>query len=470
MISENSFINILIVDDEEDICELVSEILSDEGYSTRVASGYGSAVTSFEQKVPQLVILDVWLGDSDKDGIRLLQYIKAQNPYVPVIMMSGHGTIDVAVSAIQLGAYDFIEKPFESSRLCVSVSKALQSATLQKENENLKIKAKVTDYVLGVSQNVQDINASIERIAPLNGRCLIFGNKFSDKEDVARKIHNSSFRAQGQFSSINCAKCEPRYLELELLGSEVLTEDKTLVNRGLFDKTSSGTLFLDNIETMPYDVQEILLNVCIANSFVRIGGKSASPISLSSRIICGTSVDLKDMVNNGQFIKELYYHINVNKINILPLCKRPDDIPVLIKYYLNQMSKMYSIPEIRIDSDIMDILQSYKWERDVVELKSVADQIFLRVMAHSDKSMTVHKSDLPENIIKAIPISMQSKLEIPCDCNVFDLKIKEAKECFEREYYRAQLRKYAGNIQRMSDLIGIDRSALYRRLKHLKIK
>ena len=253
-----------------------------------------------------------------------------------------------------------------------------------------------------------------------------------------------------------------------MFGSEILTDDKTHVNRGLFDKTNSGTLFIDNIEAMPYTIQSKLLNVCITNSFVRIGGKRSTPLPLNSRIICGTSAKLSDMVNNGQFIKDLYYHISVNKVNILPLCKRTSDIPVLIRYYMNQMSKMYSMPEIGIDPEAMDILQSYKWEYDVFELRSVVDQIFSRVMSHSDKSTVVRKDDLPRSITEQEHPS--SKIEIACDSTVFDLGIREAKECFEREYYMTQLKKYDGNIQRMSNLIGMDRSALYRRLKHLKIK
>ncbi len=482
MVAGNAFIDTLVVDDEEDICELVSGILSDNGYSTRTAFGYGEAIKEIEKKIPQLVILDVWLGEGDRDGIRLLQYAKAQNPHLPVIMMSGHGTIDTAVTAIQKGAYDFIEKPFEPSRLLVSVSKALESASLQKENESLKVKAKVTDSVLGSSSNVREINLFIERVAPLNGRCLITGHKCSDKEDIARKIHNSSPRVQAQFCSINCSQCDARYLELELFGSEILMDDKAQISRGLLEQTNGGTLFIDNIESLPHEVQFRLLNAFISNSYIRVGGKQSSQLPLNSRVIAGTSINLVDAVNDGVFNKELYYHIGVNKVSILPLNKRVNDIPILIQHYLNQMSAMYSVPNVTIDPSVVAILKGYNWQNDMVELRSVVDWIFSQVISRHDKTMTVYKSDLPPNMLTSSPVSSVAFTDygngatqsvnssIVKDSSIFDLGIKEAKERFEREYYVSQLKKYAGNIQRTSEIIGMDRSALYRRLKHLKIK
>lgn len=481
MTAGNSFIDVLVVDDEEDICDLVSGILSDNGYSTRTAFGYGEAINEIEKKIPQLVILDVWLGAGDRDGIRLLQYAKSQSSHLPVIMISGHSTIDTAVIAIQKGAYDFIEKPFESSRLLVSVAKALSSANLQKENENLRIKAKVTDRVLGCSANVREINSFIERVAPLNGRCLITGHRCSDKEDIARKIHNLSPRAQAQFVPINCAQCEVRYLELELFGSEILVDDKQQISRGLLEQTDGGTLFIDNIDSLPHEVQRRLLNTFISNSFIRVGGKQTSRLQLNSRIIAGTSKALVDAVNEGTFSRELYYHIGVNKINVLPLNKRIIDIPILIQHYLNLMSTMYSVPNISIEPDAMAILKNYNWDHDMVELRGAVDWIFSQVVSKLDKSMVVYKSDLPPNMINSsltsnvndancANSSQLANKQVMQYNSIFDLGIREAKEQFEREYYTSQLKKYAGNIQRTSEIIGMDRSALYRRLKYLKIK
>ena len=474
--SGNSFINILVVDDEQDICELVSDILSDDGYTTQTASSYGDAITAINSKAFQLVILDVWLGEGDRDGLRLLQYIKEQNTIIPVIMMSGHGTINTAVVAIQQGAYDFIEKPFEPSRLLISVSKALESASLQHENATLKVRAKVTDFVLGNSPNVREINSFIERVAPLNGRCLIVGHKCSDKEDIAHKIHNASPRKYAQFCSINCLQCEPQYLELELFGSEITVSDQLQIRRGLFEKANNGTLFIDNIDVIPADLQNKLLTTFISRSFIRIGGIHSATLPLNSRIIFGTSINLEDKVSHDEFNRELYYQIGVNKVSILPLSKRINDIPILMQYYLNQLSLIRSSPKIVIDLKAEKILKSYSWPNDMIELRSVVDWIFSHVTAKTDNrysscvdTITVKQSDLPSSVT-GIPPEQTDATQFNRSDTIFNLEIKDAKEQFEREYYVAQLKKYAGNIQRVSKIIGMDRSALYRRLKRLQIK
>ena len=463
----NKFINVLIVDDEQDICEMVSGILADNGYSVRSTECYVDAVESIEDQVPQLVILDVWLGDSERDGMRLLQYIKNKYPHMIVIMMSGHGTIATAVEAIKRGAYDFLEKPFDSSRLIISIEKALEVYKLQSENNDLKIKAKVTDSIIGISTNIREVNKLINQIAPLNGRCTILGPKGSDKESIARKLHERSHRAKASFYVINCLQCNTKQLEIELYGSEIIVQNNTQISRGLFERSSGGTLFLDNIDSISPSLQNKLLSTLIDNKFKRVGARPENTIVLNSRIIIGVPNNIEDIIKQNLFNKELLYRLSPNKINILPLNERVQDIPYLLQYYLDQAVKVNHLIPITISSEVIEMLKAYTWPGDMMELKNIVDWILSRILSKGLKSTTVYMDDLPIDIFKSIPENTKS---VPFMATVSHLGIKEAKESFEREYFRNQLQKFSGNVSRVSKFTGMERSALYRKLRQLNIK
>ncbi|MDR2458557.1 MAG: sigma 54-interacting transcriptional regulator [Holosporales bacterium] len=313
--------NILVVDDEADIRELVSGILCDNGYETNVASGYVEAVSIVKAQRPNLVIIDVWLGDGDKDGLRLLEMIKRDHEYIPVIMMSGHGTIETAVAAIKRGAYDFIEKPFDSRRLIMSVEKAIETSKLQAENAELKIKAKVSDSIPGKSQNVVQIRQLINRIAPLNGRCVIISPLGSDREVVARNIHNNSSRAKGPFGVFNCRATHVGQLEANLFGTELNNSDTSATMKpGLLEKINGGTLFIDELVTAPHKFQLKLLKLLKEESFARVG--AAERMHIDVRIIASFPLNIQQLIDAGEVSDELYCRLNANTIKILPLKSR----------------------------------------------------------------------------------------------------------------------------------------------------
>ena len=460
------FVDIVIVDDEIDICEMVSGILEDDGYSTRCANCYVDAVQLIEDKVPQLVIIDVWINESERDGLRLLQYITEKYPETITIMMSGHGTIATAVEAIRSGAYDFIEKPFDASRLLISIEKALEVSKLKSENNNLKLKAKITDVVLGESNNVKEIKKNIIQFSKLNTRCAIIAPKGSNKEDIANEIHNLSPRSNAPFLSINCLRCNPKQLEVELYGSEIFVNEISKITRGLFERASGGTLFIDNMDSVPLDLQAKILNTFILNKFNRVGDKNNS-LSLNARVIAGLPNNIDELLNKRFFNTELFYKVNTNIINILPLSKRAQDIPFILQYYLDQISDSYHLGQLTLSSEAIEILKLYKWPGDMIEMKYMVDWILANILTKDHSKNTIYLNDLPSEILKNS--GSDNKADVPFMAQVSHLGIREAKESFEKEYFRNQLQKFAGNVSKVSRFTGMERSALYRKLKQLNI-
>lgn len=456
--------DILIVDDEKDICELVSGILEDEGYKTRSSNSYIEALENIREKRPNLVILDVWLGDSDKDGLRLLDVIVKDYDNIPVIMMSGHGTIETAVLAIKHGAYDFIEKPFDSNRLLVSISKAIEMYRLKQENAELKIKAKVSDTLIGDSMAMSSLRQSIEKVAQLQGRCFIQGPMGSNKEEVAREIHSLSPRSSDPFFVFNCQNYLSSQIDMELFGTQIISDGEKKIKVGIFEKTNGGTLYIDEITNLSYDVQLKLRKVLKENSFSRIG--STHKIPLNIRIISGSSLDMTSFVKNGLFIDELYYRLSANIIKITPLSSRQEDIPILLDYYMKQTAKAYNIHPKKFSKDAMSILTSYYWPGDVMQLKNLVDWVMVMTSFSESKDM-ITLEDLPREITEGK--SFGGKINTQFISLVSGLSIKEARETFEREYFLEQLRKFSGNISQTSKFVGMERSALHRKLKSLNI-
>ncbi len=462
----NRFVNIVVVDDENDICEIVSGILTDDGYNTRCANCYVDAIALIEDKVPHIVIVDVWINESDRDGLRLLQYIKEKYPDVIVIMMSGHSTISTAVEAIKNGAYDFLEKPFDADRLLVSIAKALETAILKRENEKLKSKAQVTEHIVGESNNIKEIKKSIVQYAKVNTRCAIIAPRGANKEDIAKEIHDNSARHQAPFLAVNCLRCNPKQLEIDLYGSEIFINGSAQVTRGLFERASGGTLFIDNIDLMPLDLQSKLLNTFINNKFNRVGSKN-NALAFNTRIIVGIIDDIESLLNNNAFNKELFYRVSINTITMLPLSQRVQDIPYIIQHYLDQVSKIYHLEQLTLSSEAIEILTLYKWPGDMLEVQYVVAYILSNIVVKNQSRNTIYANDLPPTILKTN--NADRKVEVPLIAQVASLNMKEAREVFEKVYLNNQLKKHEGNVSKVARVIKMERSALYRKLKQLKI-
>lgn len=456
--------NILVVDDELDIRELVSGILEDNDYETETAGSYIEAEESIKRKRPNLVILDVWLGESDRDGLRLLELIKKDYEYVPVIMMSGHGTIETAVSAIKKGAHDFIEKPFDSARLITSVEKAIETSKLQIENTELKVKAKVSDKILGHSQNINNIKQQITKIAPLNGRCLILGPSGSDKETIAREIHKLSPREKSPFGVLSCNSYNSRQLESELFGIEVKTLDGVTIKQGLLEKINGGTLFIDELTSTSLDFQLKFLKMLKEEGFYRIG--SNTKISANIRVIAGVSSDIEQLVKNGTFSNELYCRMNANLIKILPLSSRREDISFLLDYFMEQSAKAHQTTPKHFSNEALGILNTYAWPGDVMQLKNMIDWILTIAISENENKNIISIDDLPKEIVEGKSGNVPNTQFISI---VSELSIRDAREAFEREYFAEQLRRFRGNISQTAKFVGMERSALHRKLKNLNI-
>ncbi|MDR1391438.1 MAG: sigma-54 dependent transcriptional regulator [Holosporales bacterium] len=455
--------NILIVDDETDIRELVSGILNDNGYVTDSVGSYIEASEFIRKKRPNLVILDVWLGEGDRDGLRLLDFIKKEYNHLPVIMMSGHGTIETAVSAIKKGAYDFIEKPFNSARLITSVEKAIETLRLKMENDELKIKAKVCDGILGKSQNVIGIKRFIEKIAPLDETCLIIGPIGSDKESIAKEIHRLSQRSKNEFGILNCRSYTPRQLESELFGAEIRANDAPSIKYGFLEKVNRGTLFIDELSVISLELQLKILRMIKENFFFRIG--SSEKILLNARLIVGSSQNVEQLVTLGKFNKELYYRLNSNLIKVLPLKSRKEDISYLLEHFMTQTAKANNTTPKRFSNEAISLLNSYSWPGDVIQMKNMVDWLLAIKIAEEDNNEIISPDNLPKEIFKtettierAVSISMIS-----------ELSIKDAREAFEREYFMEQLKRFSGNISQTAKFVGMERTALHRKLKSLNI-
>ncbi|MDR1234186.1 MAG: sigma-54 dependent transcriptional regulator [Holosporales bacterium] len=456
--------NILIVDDEEDIRGLVSGILNDHDYETETAEGYVTAVESIHRRRPHLAIIDVWLGDNDRDGLRILELIKKEYEYVPVIMMSGHGTIETAVSAIKHGAHDFIEKPFDSHRLITSVEKAIEVTKLQMENADLRIKAKYSGAILGESTNSNYIRQTVERIGPLSGRCVIMGPYGSDKEIVAREIHRLSNRAKSPFGVLNCRSLLENHLETELFGTEIVISDNIQIKHGLLERVNGGTLFIDELVSSSPDFQMKFLRTIKDEAFARIG--SHKKLKLNIRVIAGFPPDIEQIIKDGEFSNELFYRLNANSIKITPLNARREDIPILLNHFMEQSAKSHNTVPKRFSSEAKGILNTYAWPGDVMQLRNLVDWVLTNSISAQCDDLLITIDDLPREIMGT---KSNGSAEIPFISSVSEMSIRDARETFEREYFIEQLKKFSGNISQTSKFVGMERSALHRKLKALNI-
>jgi two-component system nitrogen regulation response regulator NtrX len=447
---------ILVVDDEQDIRELISGILSDEGFETRVAADSDSALASLRQRRPQLLILDIWLQGSRLDGIQILEQVRRDYPELPVLMISGHGTIETAVSSIKKGAYDFIEKPFKADRLIHVVQRALEASRLKREVQELRLKAGDDADLIGASSAVSQLRQQIEKIAPTGSRVLITGAAGAGKEVVARLIHSNSRRAGNAFVAINCATMAPDRIEAELFGEESADGPKKI---GLFELAHNGTLFLDEVADMPLETQGKILRVLVEQTFTRLGGTTR--VQVDARVISSTTADLRIEIADGQFREDLFHRLNVVPVRVPSLSERRDDIPSLVSHFMKRLSATSGLPMREIGDDAMAVLQSHSWPGNVRQLRNIVERLL--ILATDDAAQMISADLLPSDLGTSAPWS-GGRGDM-----VISLPLREAREIFEREYLLAQINRFGGNISRTAAFIGMERSALHRKLKSLGV-
>jgi len=446
-------IEILIVDDNSDIRNILNELLLDAGYKTRVAANYNQALSEIDKKIPDVAILDVKLDKGDNDGIELLSHIKSKNKDVPVIIITGHANIEMAVNSLKHGAFEFVEKPFDQSRLLNFVRRAVENLNLKNQNKEYENKLFSSYDLIGDSKNISTIRDQIDKISLTESRVLINGASGSGKELIARKIHKKSKRNNKQFIILNGALLDLHKYELELFGEE---KNNGSISYGALEKANQGTLLIDQVSEIPLAIQSKILRVLIDQKFKRLNGNN--DVNVDVRLICSSSKDLKEEIKIGNFREDLYHRLNVFEINIQSLNERISDIPLLIKYFSKKISDNYKIKELEIDENDSYIL-NHNWQGNVRELRNLIERVAILQPDTKHKISNIIKESLKsDNFNEKIN---ENSLSVP---------LKEARENFEKEYLTIQLKKFNGNISKTANFVGMERTALHRKLKILGIK
>jgi len=449
-------LDILVVDDEADIRELVCGVLEDEGYRPRSAGDADATLAALAERRPSLVLLDVWLQGSRLDGLQLLGEIKRRDPTLPVIVFSGHGNLDTAVAAVRQGAVDFIEKPFESSRLLHLVGRATETDRLRRENETLRAQVGQEEELTGTSQAINQVRATLKRVAGTGSRVLIAGPAGSGKEVAARLLHNWSPRVKAPFVVVSAARMTPDRVEEELFGAE---ESNELIRPGLLEQAHGGTLFLDEISDMPMSAQAKILRVLTDQSFTRVGGTRT--VKVDVRVVSATARDLTAEIAAGRFREDLYYRLNVVPVMLPPLEQRREDIPMLADHFAARYAAERRVATPEISPEAIAALQAYDWPGNVRQLRNVIERTI--ILAPGDRIGRIDADMLPPELL-----SGQAEI-VPGNAarSIMGTPLREARETFEREYLRVQIRRFSGNISRTATFIGMERSALHRKLKSL---
>jgi two-component system nitrogen regulation response regulator NtrX len=451
--------DILIVDDEADIRELVSGILEDEGYQTRLAKDSDEALATVEERRPSLIILDIWLQGSKLDGLDVLARVKKQHPEVPVVIISGHGNIETAVMAIKRGAYDYIEKPFKADRLVVVTARALETSRLRREVRELKERGPFSSELIGRSAALNALRHAIEKVAPTNSRVLISGPSGSGKELAARVMHTQSARAAGPFVAVNAAAMAPERVEMEFFGVEEQGSAGRKV--GALEEAHNGTLFIDEVADMPLETQGKMLRVLVEQKFLRVGG--GTKVSVDVRIVSSTSRDLEREMTAGRFRQDLFHRLNVVPLRAPALVERREDVPLLVEHFVAQISQSTGLPRRRIGDDAMAVLQSHDWPGNVRQLRNIVER--LMIMTGGDPESLITADMLPDDITSNVPLSPNGA----GGEHLMSLPLRDAREIFEREYLMAQINRFGGNISRTAEFVGMERSALHRKLRALGV-
>ena len=449
--------DILIVDDEADIRDLIAGILDDEGYKTRTAGDSDSALAAIQERRPSMVVLDIWLQGSRLDGLELLDAIKAQDPDLPVVIISGHGNVETAVSAIKRGAYDYIEKPFKADRLVLITERALEATSLKREIKQLRQRSGDAPELLGASSAMNNLRHMIERVAPTNSRVLIIGPSGAGKELTARTIHAMSQRARNPFVVINAATITPERMEEELFGIE--DSDGRIRKVGAMEEAHGGTLYIDEVADMPYETQGKILRVLVDQTFTRVGG--VGKVSVDIRILSSSARNLEGEISEARFREDLFHRLGVVPLQVPPLAERRDDIPDLVHLFMEQISAASGLPIRKIGEDAMAVLQAHDWPGNVRQLRNNVER--LMILTRGDSEAVITADLLPGEIGADVP-------SLPTNGggeHLMALPLRDAREMFERDYLQAQIKRFGGNVSRTAEFVGMERSALHRKLKSL---
>ena len=444
---------ILIVDDNADIRSILRDLITDAGHKTRVAANYNQALTEIDKKLPDVAIIDVKLDKGDNDGIELLSHIKKKNKDIPVIIISGHANIEMAVKSLKSGAFEFIQKPFDQERLLNFINRAIENFNLKNQNKELETKLFHSFELIGNSPNIEKIKDQILKLSNSESRIFINGPTGSGKELIARKIHKLSKRAKGPFSILNGALLDVKKYEQELFGEE---KNNGSISYGALEKATGGILLIDEVSEIPLETQSKILRVLIDQKFKRINGDH--DINVDVRIICSSSKDIKNEIRSGNFREDLFHRLNVFQIDIEPLSSRVSDIPLLIEYFSKKIIENYNLKKFNIDVN-NHYLINYNWPGNVRELRNLIERIGILSPNNEEKISNIIKESLKTS--EEENFKVENSLSIP---------LKEARENFEKEYLTTQLKKFGGNISKMAKFVGMERSALHRKLKGLGVK
>ncbi|MDR1475150.1 MAG: sigma-54 dependent transcriptional regulator [Holosporales bacterium] len=450
---------ILVVDDEQEVRALISDVLRDEGYTVKQASDGQSAVNVLNNSAPAVVLLDLWIGNNESAGMVILERIKEDYPYIPVIMISGHGTIDVAIDATRKGAHDFIEKPFVIDRLLLSVRRAVESYLLAEENFKLRKKVRQDNQLLGKSAEISQIKQTIKKVAGTNSRVFIIGPVGVETEAIAIETHNCSLRKNSPFILFNCANITSGVLEKELFGEE--NQNGEIIVRGAFDAAENGTIFLEEVTELPTELQSKLVRVLQENYYKRANGRHA--IDVNFRIISSTSSDVEELITQGKFRQDLYYRLGIVPIRVPPIKNRREDIEYMASFFLKNSKDFFGLPSKRISREALSLLTSYDWPGNVRQLRNVIE--WMLIMSGENDKEEISIESLPPDI--KLP-QYSSASDVSMD-KFINLSLKDARDRFEREYLIMQINRFLGNVSKAANFIEMERSALHRKLRSLGI-
>lgn len=447
--------DILITDDERDIRELISDILKDEGFTTRLAANADQCMAEIAKEKPALMILDIWLKDSHMDGIDILKSVKRDHPEIPIVIISGHGNIEIAVAAIKQGAYDFIEKPFNIDQLMVVIRRAMETSRLRRENQELKRADAPSAEMLGDSAAFRSLKSQLDKVTRSNGRVMLTGAPGSGKEIAARYIHAQSNRSDAPFVTVASAAIEPERMEEVLFGRE---SPERGIEKGLLEQANGGIIYFDEVADMPLGTQSKILRVLVDQQFTRVGG--AGKVQVDLRVISSTTRDLADLIQTGEFRQELYHRLNVVPIHVPSLEERREDIPMLAEHFIAQLNRSQGLPLRKLAEDARALLQTMNWPGNVRQLKNVVE----RVLILGETSEAISARELP-----ASDEPQGEEGRVVLGSALATLPLREARELFEREYLLTQINRFGGNISRTASFVGMERSALHRKLKSLGV-
>ncbi len=456
-------LDILIIDDEDDIRDLIAGILEDEGYETRQAHDADSGLNEIARRRPSLVFLDIWMQGSRLDGLQLLDVFQTQHPDMPVVMISGHGNVETAVSAIRRGAYDYIEKPFKIDRLLLITQRAMEATRLKSEVADLRERSTTSTVdMVGTSAALQQVKGLIDKSASTNSRIFVSGSSGTGKGLCARLIHQRSPRSDAPFVEINCSLYSPDEVQVVLFGRETREKTGTLRTEvGALERAHGGTLYLSEVAALPAPAQQALLRTLVENRFNRVGGNVTVPIDV--RIISSSSQNVAQLIEEGQFRSDLFHRLSIVPVHMSPLRERREDVPPLVEVFLEQISRMHNLRSLTIGEDAMAVLQAQDWPGNARQLRNSIERLLILVKDQAPENGVITAAMLPSDIGEVLP----TVGDTDASAHLMSLPLRDAREVFERQYLLAQIERFGGNISKTAEFVGMERSALHRKIKSL---